>query len=75
MTANATRRPRTRSPPTDDDRSFRRAVPMTGTGEGPRPDPTTLAPTSRSGGTRGTDRRADRRSATANRTADDDTTQ
>ena len=72
MTANATRRPRTRSPPTDGERSFRRAVPMTGTGDGPRPDPTTLAPTSQS---EGTGRRADPRSATANRTADDATTQ
>ena len=75
MTANATRRPRTRSPPTDGERSFRRAVPMTGTGDGPRPDPTTFAPTSQSEGTRGTARRADPRSATANRTADDATTQ
>ena len=72
MTANATRRPRTRSPPTDGERSFRRAVPMTGTGDGPRPDPTTFAPTSQS---EGIGRRADPRSATANRTADDATTQ
>jgi hypothetical protein len=48
---------------------------MAGTGDGPRPDPTTFAPTGQSEGTRDTGRRADRASATANRTADDATTQ
>ena len=75
MTTDATRRSPTRSPPTDDERSSRRAVPMAGTGDGPRPDPTTFAPTGQSEGTRDTGRRADRASATANRTADDATTQ
>ncbi|GAA0538308.1 hypothetical protein ABNG02_14930 [Halorubrum ejinorense] len=80
MTANATRRPRTRSHPSDGERSFRRAVPMTGTGDGPRPDPTTFAPTSQSERTRGTGRRADSRSTderrgASNRTANDATTQ
>ena len=71
MTANAARRPRDRSARASGEGSFRRAVPMTGTGDGPRPDPTTFAPTARTTG----ERRADRREATANRTAADDPTQ
>ncbi|WP_424015589.1 hypothetical protein ACOZ35_06330 [Halorubrum xinjiangense] len=65
MTANATRR----------------AVPMTGTGDGPRPDSTTFASTARTDGGRRADRRsadsrsADERRATTNRTAADDSTQ
>ena len=73
MTANATRRarPRDRSTrPTGDDAS-RRAVPMTGTGDGPRPDPTTFASAARPDG----ERRADERRTAPNRTADDATTQ
>jgi hypothetical protein len=54
---------------------------MAGTGDGPRPDPTTFAPTARADGERRADRRptgdrrADGRLATSNRTAADDTTQ
>jgi hypothetical protein len=54
---------------------------MTGTGDGPRPDPTTFAPTAGSTGESRADRsptdgrRADERRAATNRTAADDTTQ
>ena len=81
MTANAARRPRDRSARASGEGSFRRAVPMAGTGDGPRPDPTTFAPTARADGERRADRRptgdrrADGRLATSNRTAADDTTQ
>ena len=81
MTANAARRPRDRSARASGEGSFRRAVPMAGTGDGPRPDPTTFAPTARTtgqsrGDRRSTDgRRADERRAATNRTAADDTTQ
>ncbi|WP_297888113.1 hypothetical protein [uncultured Halorubrum sp.] len=64
MTANATLRPRDRSASADPEESFRRAVPMTGTGDGPRPDSTAFAPAAR---------RAGGRSAASNRTADDAT--
>ncbi|QUO49015.1 MULTISPECIES: hypothetical protein [Halorubrum] len=68
MTANTTRRP----------------VPMAGTGDGPRPDSTSFAPTARTdGGRRADERRADsrpdrrstdERRAASNRTAADDST-
>ncbi|ELZ41937.1 hypothetical protein C463_11725 [Halorubrum californiense DSM 19288] len=74
MTANATRRPRDRS--TRPAESFRRTVPMAGTGDGPRPDATTFAPTARAAGDRRDDRRTtDGRGTALNRTADDDSTQ
>ncbi|QWC18095.1 hypothetical protein [Halorubrum sp. 2020YC2] len=74
MTANATRRPSDGS--TRSEGSFRRAVPMAGTGDGPRPDATTFAPAGHTAGGHGTNgSRADGRRATANRTADDATTQ
>ncbi|MEZ3163195.1 hypothetical protein ABNG03_00515 [Halorubrum sp. RMP-47] len=62
MTANATRRPRDSSANAEE--SPRRAVPMSGTGDGPRPDATAFAPAAR---------RAGGRSAAPNRTADDAT--
>ena len=81
MTANATRRRDRSARPTGED-SFRRAVPMAGTGDGPRPDPTAFAPATRRSGD---ERRADEprsgprstgeRRAASNRTADDDLTQ
>ncbi|MFW6000208.1 MAG: hypothetical protein ACOCPY_01990 [Halorubrum sp.] len=71
MTANATRHPDDRSGRPDGEGSFRRAVPMAGTGDGPRPDPTAFASAARTDG----ERRADRREATTNHTAADDTTQ
>ncbi|QKG93580.1 hypothetical protein HPS36_12150 [Halorubrum salinarum] len=87
MTANAARQSRDRSTGSPAEGSFRRAVPMAGTGDGPRPDPTTFAPSARGDGERRGDRRAaaNRRStdgrragerrATTNRTAADDPTQ
>ncbi|WP_199241371.1 MULTISPECIES: hypothetical protein [Halorubrum] len=87
MTANAARRSRDPSTGSPAEGSFRRAVPMTGTGDGPRPDPTTFAPSARRDGEgrgdrraaadrRPTDgRRAGERRATTNRTAADDSTQ
>jgi hypothetical protein len=54
---------------------------MAGTGDGPRPDPTTFASTARPDSERRADRRqtggrpADERRAATNRTADDATTQ
>ena len=75
MTADATRRARGRSTSRDGERSFRRAVPMAGTGDGPRPDSTTFAPTGPSEDGRDTDRPTRGRDARANRTADDATTQ
>ncbi|RLM63894.1 hypothetical protein DVK05_13370 [Halorubrum sp. Atlit-8R] len=87
MTANAARRSCDRSAGSPAEGSFRRAVPMAGTGDVPRPDPTTFAPSARCDGERRGDRRAaaDRRStdgrragerrATTNRTAADDPTQ
>ncbi|QAU11585.1 hypothetical protein EKH57_01735 [Halorubrum sp. BOL3-1] len=59
MTAAPTRR-RNHS---DDKGSFRRAVPMAGTGDGPRPDPTTFASAAR--------RATGECRAASNRTADD----
>ncbi len=81
MTTDATRRSRDRSARTSCEGSFRRAVPMAGTGDGPRPDPTTFASTARPDSERRADRRqtggrpADERRAATNRTADDATTQ
>jgi len=66
MTANATRRSRDRLTDAESGEPLRRAVPMTGTGDGPRPDATAFAPTAR---------RAGGRSAASNRAADDATTQ
>ena len=81
MTANATRR-RDRSAGPNDEDSFRRAVPMAGTGDGPRPDPTAFEPpTRRSGDERRAGQRpagerpAGQRRAASNRAADDDLTQ
>ncbi|TKX72494.1 hypothetical protein EXE46_15725 [Halorubrum sp. GN11_10-6_MGM] len=76
MTANATRRDRDRPARPDRDDASRRLVPMTGTGDGPRPDPAAFAPAARADDERRTDQRpaAERRNA-SNRTADDPTTQ
>ena len=71
MTANAARRPRDRSTRSPGEGSFRCAVPMAGTGDGPRPDPTTLTLASRAAD----ERRAAPDRAAPNRTAADDTTQ
>jgi hypothetical protein len=81
MTANATRRTRDRSARSTGEDASRRAVPMAGTGDGPRPDPTTFAPATRHDGERRTgerrtgERPTDGRRAASNRTADDATTQ
>ncbi|WP_434521817.1 hypothetical protein [Halorubrum sp. AS12] len=76
MTANATRSPRDRSTRPNGEGSFCRAVPMAGTGDGPRPDATAFTSASRSaGGHRPEGRSADGRRTPTNRTTDDATTQ
>ncbi|GAA0717301.1 hypothetical protein J2744_000606 [Halorubrum trapanicum] len=76
MTTNATRRPRDRSTRPNGEGSFRRAVPMAGTGDGPRPDATAFTSATRTaGGHNAEGRSADGRRTTTNRTADDATTQ
>ncbi|MDB2280648.1 hypothetical protein PM030_02040 [Halorubrum ezzemoulense] len=70
MTANATRRSRERSARSTGEDASRSTVPMAGTGDGPRPDPATFAPTARPA-----DKRRSGRRTAPNHTADDDTTQ
>lgn len=56
-------------------RSTRGPVPMTGTGDGPRPDPTTLAPATPTRGDRAATWTDDARRRRANRPSDHATTQ